>query len=878
MPTTRYVVPFADGDRTQRALLGGKGANLAEMTRIGLPVPEGFIVTTEACRAYLAEEQLPDGLMDEVRAHLTELEAAAGKRLGDDADPLLVSVRSGAPFSMPGMMDTVLNLGLHDGAIDGLAKVSGDERFAWDAYRRLIQLYGKIVLGVDGERFDHAMEEIVEASPAEDEGGLGTAEFKEAVERFLAIVEQDTGAPFPQDPAAQLEGAIAAVFRSWNGRRARDYRRMEGIPDDLGTAVNIQRMVFGNLGDDSGTGVAFTRDPATGERVPYGDWLVGAQGEDVVAGLRVTEPLASLADHFPQCYADLEATMATLEAHERDMCDIEFTIEHGKLFMLQTRIGKRSAAAALRMAVEMVEEGLIDTAEAVKRVKPDQLEQLLHPQFSPDAKFETLTTGLAASPGAATGKVVFTADDAAAWAEAGEDVLLVRNETSPDDLHGMIAAQGILTARGGLVSHAAVVARGMGTPAVCGANELKLDMKNKTFTVNGVTVKEGEVISISGNTGKVVVGEVPVIVPKPEGPFTQLLAWADEYRTLKVRTNADTGPDVKKAVELGAEGVGLCRTEHMFFGDRLPVVRRMLLADNDTDRSAALEELLEVQREDFVELLRELDGLPTTVRLLDPPLHEFLPDITELVAKEARGELTAEDAQLLAAARSLEEENPMLGTRGCRLGIIQPDIIRMQVRALLEAAVAVKKEGLEPIVEIMVPLIVDASELELISEWIHESAKETLAAAGVEFEYLVGTMVETPRAALTSGKVAESADFFSYGTNDLTQMTYGFSRDDIEATIMPTYLELGLFEANPFSTVDVHGVGRLMQLSVEEGRAVKPELKLGICGEHGGDPATVIFCHEIGLSYVSCSPFRVPVARLAAAHAALGQAGPTATA
>ncbi len=877
MSTSRYIVPFAEGNRDQRALLGGKGANLAEMTRIGLPVPEGFIVTTDACRVYLEQEDLPDGLMDEVREHLAKLEETAGKSLGDVNDPLLLSVRSGAPFSMPGMMDTVLNLGLHDGAIPGLAKVSGDERFAWDAYRRLLQLYGKIVMGVDGERFDHRLEEIVEASGGKDEGDLTAEDFKQAVTDFLAIIEEDTGTPFPQDPADQLEGSIAAVFRSWNGRRARDYRRMEGIPDDLGTAVNIQRMVFGNVGTESGTGVAFTRDPATGENVPYGDWLEGAQGEDVVAGIRQTQTLDDLAERFPEAYEQLRETMDILESHERDMCDVEFTIEHGELFMLQTRIGKRSARAALRMATEMVEEGLIDTDEAVRRVKPDQLEQLLHPQFSPDADYKALTTGLPASPGAATGKVVFTADEAHDRAEAGEQVLLVRNETSPDDLHGMIAAQGILTARGGLVSHAAVVARGMGTPAVVGASELKIDMKAKSLTVNGHTVNEGDVLSISGNSGEVVVGEVEVITPKPEGPFNQLLEWADGFRRLAIRTNADTGPDAAKAVELGAEGIGLCRTEHMFFGDRLPVVRRMLLADSDEQRSSALEELLEVQREDFVELLRELDGLPTTVRLLDPPLHEFLPDITELVAKEARGELTAEDEQLLAAARSLDEENPMLGTRGCRLGIIQPDIYRMQVRALLEAAVQVEKEGLTPIVEIMIPLIVDAGELELIAGWIRETAEETLERAGASVSFLIGTMIETPRAALTSGPIAEKAEFFSYGTNDLTQMTYGFSRDDVEATIMPTYLEKELFEENPFATIDIDGVGRLMQLSTEEGRAANPDLKLGICGEHGGDPATIALSHQIGLTYVSCSPFRVPVARLAAAHAALGHSGPGST-
>ena len=878
MPQKSFVVPFAEGSRDQRALLGGKGANLAEMTRLGLPVPGGFVVTTEACRAYLESEQLPEGLMDEVHAELRQLEEVAGKKLGDADDPLLLSVRSGAPFSMPGMMDTVLNLGMHEKAVEGLARASSDERFAWDAYRRLIQLYGKIVMGVSGERFDEALAEATSARGG-DEGDLTADDFEQLARRFLDIVVEDTGKGFPQDPYEQLEGAISAVFRSWNGKRARDYRRYENIPDDLGTAVNIQRMVFGNVGEASGTGVAFTRDPATGERVPYGDWLEGAQGEDVVAGIRVTQPLDALAERFPECHKDLIEAMRILEDHERDMCDIEFTIEHGKLFMLQTRVGKRSAIAALRIAVDMVEEGLIDTDEAVRRVKPEQLEQLLHPQFSPDAEYEALTTGLAASPGAATGKVVFTADEAEQWAEQGEKVILVRPETSPDDLHGMVSAEGILTSRGGLVSHAAVVARGMGKPAVCGASELSIDVPGRTLRVGSVEVAEGDVLTISGNSGEVVVGEVPVWIPEPSGPFEILLAWADDVRRLGIRTNADTGPDAARAVQFGAEGIGLCRTEHMFFGDRLPVVRRMLLADTDETRQSALEELLSVQREDFASVLREMDGLPATVRLLDPPLHEFLPDITELAVKEALGELDDDGHALLAAARRLDEENPMLGTRGCRLGIIQPDIYKMQVRALMEAAVEVHREGITPVVEIMVPLIVDGTELALITGWIHEAAKEVLRAAGEEgITYLVGTMIETPRAALTAGAVAKEAEFFSFGTNDLTQMAYGFSRDDIEGSIMSTYLSEGLLDANPFSTLDLAGVGRLVDIAVKEGKAANSQLKCGICGEHGGDPESIAFSHEVGLDYVSCSPFRVPVARLAAAHAALGVLGPSSTA
>ncbi len=877
MPQNRFVVPFAEGSRDQRTLLGGKGANLAEMTRLGLPVPEGFIVTTEACRAYLKSEELPEGLMDEVHAELRKLEEVAGKKLGDPDDPLLLSVRSGAPFSMPGMMDTVLNLGMHEKAVEGLARVSSDERFAWDAYRRLIQLYGKIVMGVSGERFDEALAETTSARGG-DEGDLTAEDFQQLSRRFLDIVVEDTGMQFPQDPYEQLEGAIRAVFRSWNGKRARDYRRYEGIPDDLGTAVNIQRMVFGNVGEASGTGVAFTRDPATGERVPYGDWLEGAQGEDVVAGIRVTQPLEGLAERFPDCHQDLLQVMRTLEDHERDMCDIEFTIEHGKLFMLQTRVGKRSAIAALRIAVDMVEEGLIDTDEAVRRVKPEQLEQLLHPQFSPDVEYDALTTGLAASPGAATGKVVFTADAAEQWAEQGEKVILVRPETSPDDLHGMVSAEGILTSRGGLVSHAAVVARGMGKPAVCGASELSIDVPGRTFRVGDVELSEGDIVSISGNSGQVVVGEVPVWIPEPSGPFETLLAWADDIRRLGIRTNADTGPDAARAVQFGAEGIGLCRTEHMFFGDRLPVVRRMLLADSDETRQSALEELRSVQREDFASVLREMDGLPATVRLLDPPLHEFLPDITELAVKEALGELDAEGDALLAAARRLDEENPMLGTRGCRLGIMQPDIYKMQVRALMQAAVDVHREGVTPVVEIMVPLIVDGTELALITGWIHEAAQEVLSDAGESIPYLVGTMIETPRAALTAGAVAPEAEFFSFGTNDLTQMAYGFSRDDIEGSIMSTYLSEGLLDDNPFSTLDLDGVGRLVDIAVKEGKAANSELKCGICGEHGGDPNSIAFSHEVGLDYVSCSPFRVPVARLAAAHAALGVLGPASTA
>ena len=688
----------------------------------------------------------------------------------------------------------------------------------------------------------------------------------------------DAGIEFPQDPTEQLGHAVEAVFRSWNGERARIYRRMEKISDDLGTAVNVQSMVFGNKGDDSGTGVAFTRNPASGENVPYGDFLKNAQGEDVVAGIRATEPLDAMANEFGECHEQLLANMALLEAHYHDMCDIEFTIEQGKLFLLQTRVGKRTAAAALRMAVEMHEDGLIDKREAVLRVAPEQLDQMLHPQFDPSVPYTAITKGLNASPGAAVGKVYFTADAAELHHEQGEAVILVRPETSPDDIHGMIAAEGILTSRGGLVSHAAVVARGMGTPAVCGASELDIDVVRGEFRVNGATVRQGEVISINGTTGEVVVGEVPVITPEPSGPFDVILGWADEFRRLKVRTNADLPNDAQVARRFGAEGIGLCRTEHMFLGDRLPLVQRFILADDAVDEEAALDELEKLQRSDFEGIFEAMDGLPVTIRLLDPPLHEFLPSVEELLVAEARGQLDAEGRRVLAAAQHWREANPMLGTRGCRLGIIKPGLYRMQAKAILEAAIARKQAGGDPRVEIMIPLIVTEAELAMLTDWVREVAANVFEAAGTEIDYLVGTMIETPRAALVAGEVAEVAEFFSFGTNDLTQMTFGFSRDDVEGMFMSEYLELKLLRANPFETLDQEGVGQLVKLGVERGRAARPSIKLGICGEHGGDPASVAFCDAVGLDYVSCSPYRVPIARLAAAHSALGAAGPATTA
>ena len=817
-----------------------------------------------------------------------------GKRLGDGTDPLLVSVRSGAAFSMPGMMDTVLNLGLNDESVQGLAHQTGNERFAYDSYRRFVQMFAKIVLDVPGEDFEEALQDLMEERGVTVDTALTADDLRALVATFKGLAAKASGIEFPDDPKAQLGYAVEAVFKSWNGRRAKDYRRMERIADDLGTAVNVQTMVYGNKGEDSGTGVAFTRNPSTGESAAYGDFLTNAQGEDVVAGIRITEPLNAMGGTFPDCHVQLLEVMAGLEKHYRDMCDIEFTIEQGRLFILQTRVGKRTAAAALRMAVEMESEGLIDQREAVLRVQPAQLDQLLHPQFDPLATFEVMAKGLNASPGAAVGKVYFTADDAEAAAAAGETVILVRPETSPEDLHGMIAAEGILTSRGGLVSHAAVVARGMGTPAICGADSLRIDLARKQFSVtadkeiDGVvqsvttTVAEGEVISINGSTGEVVVGAVAVVTPEPTGPFGIVLGWADQYRTMKVRTNADLPEDAVKAREFGAEGIGLCRTEHMFLGDRLPIVQNMILADDDESEAAALEALLEMQRSDFIGILEAMDGLPVTVRLLDPPLHEFLPRHEEVLGRQVdafiQGTSDPEADTLMAALKKWEEANPMLGTRGCRLGILKPGLYRMQVRALIEAAVARKQAGGDPQVEVMIPLTVAASEMELLDGWVREEAEKVFAASGTRVEYLVGTMIETPRAAIVADQIAVTAEFFSFGTNDLTQMTFGFSRDDVEGRMMPAYLEQGLLPISPFEQLDRDGVGVLVEWAKARGRAVRPDIKLGICGEHGGNPASVHFCHEVGLDYVSCSPYRVPLARLAAAHAALQSDGPGTTA
>jgi pyruvate,orthophosphate dikinase len=856
-------------------LLGGKGANLAEMTSVlQLPVPPGFTITTDACRAYL-REGWPAGLDAEVAPQVERLEATMGRRLGDPADPLLVSVRSGAKFSMPGMMDTVLNLGLNDRSVEGLAAVRADERFAYDSYRRFIAMYARIVLDLDGEPFDAALEQAKAEAGVRSDAGLPADALRGLCAASLGLVADKTGSPFPQAPQDQLRGAIEAVFASWDGARARAYREREMIPHDLGTAVNVQVMVFGNRDDNSGTGVGFTRNAATGEPRPYGDFLVNAQGEDVVAGIRNTEDLDTLGHHFPEIHDQLVEIFARLEAHYRDMCDTEFTIEQGKLWMLQTRVGKRTGRAALRMAVDMATQAdsgwSISRDEALLRVTEDHLDQVLHPQFAGDDA-TVLTTGLAASPGAAVGRVYFTADDAAAAAERDEPVILVRTETSPDDVHGMQASEGILTARGGLVSHAAVVARGWGIPAVVGAEAVQIT--KDAFTVGDVTVREGDVISLDGTTGTVVIGEVKLTAAEPPDELRTILDWADKVRhgdnpgrtQLGVRANADTGPDAANARSFGAEGIGLCRTEHMFLAeDRLPVVREMILASTPEDEAAALEKLRAVQKDDFVDVLAAMDGLPVTVRLLDPPLHEFLPSTDELAVKEATSGLSAEERELFAAAEAWQEQNPMLGTRGVRLGVIKPGLYAMQVRALLEAAAERANDGGTPVVEIMIPLTVSREELALARGWVEEAiAREARAGA---IEVTIGTMIETPRAALRADEIAEVADFFSFGTNDLTQMTFGFSRDDVESRLMPAYLQAGLLRRNPFETVDAGGVGELVTIGVERGRATKPELKVGVCGEHGGDPESIAFFLEAGMDYVSCSPYRVPVARLAAAQA-----------
>ncbi|MGY1804811.1 pyruvate, phosphate dikinase [Blastococcus sp. SYSU D00922] len=893
MADVKWVYDFSEGNKDQKDLLGGKGANLAEMTNLGLPVPPGFTITTDACRYYLENGGTPPELDAQVSEHLADLEKAMGKTLGDPADPLLVSVRSGAAASMPGMMETVLNVGLNDDSVQGLAQQSGSERFAWDSYRRLIQMFGKTVLDIDGELFDDALDEVKAEQGTDLDLDLDAEHLEDVVGRFKAIVREHTGRDFPQDPREQMDMAINAVFDSWNSERAIIYRRRERIPGDAGTAVNVVAMVFGNLGSDSGTGVAFTRDPGSGAQGVYGDYLQNAQGEDVVAGIRNTVPLTDLEQIDEGAYAELMETMSRLESHYRDLCDIEFTIERNKLWMLQTRVGKRTAAAAFVIATQLVDEGLIDMDEAVRRVTGDQLAQLMFPRFVSGGDAQQLTQGMNASPGAAVGKAVFSSEEAVKWADRGEQVVLVRRETNPDDLSGMIAAQGVLTSRGGKTSHAAVVARGMGKTCVCGAEELQVDTKAKKFTApDGTVVNEGDVISIDGSTGRVWLGEVPVepssVVRYFEGEIDpesddaddlvrsvhRILTHADEVRRLDVRTNADTPEDSARARRFGARGIGLCRTEHMFLGDRRQLVEKLILADGDDERQAALDALEPLQKQDFLEIFEAMDGLPVTVRLLDPPLHEFLPDLTELSVRvalaEERGEPDEGSLRLLAAVRGMHESNPMLGLRGVRLGLVVPGLFAMQVRAIAEAACERRKAGGDPRPEIMIPLVGAVQELEAIREESEKVLAEVCEAEGVEVKALIGTMIEVPRAALTAGEIAEYAEFFSFGTNDLTQMTWGFSRDDVEAAFFHQYLDKGIFGISPFESLDRDGVGRLVQIGAESGRAARPDLKLGICGEHGGDPDSVHFFHEVGLDYVSCSPFRVPVARLEAGRAALG--------
>ncbi|MDN3243156.1 pyruvate, phosphate dikinase [Glycomyces tritici] len=886
--THRYVYAFAEGDKDHRDLLGGKGAGLAEMTNLGLPVPPGFTITTEACRRYLATGDDPPGLAEEIDKHLAGLEADRGKRLGDPEDPLLVSVRSGAKFSMPGMMDTVLDIGLNDEAVIGLA-AAGGERFAWDSYRRLIQMFGATVLGIEAEEFTKALEEAKHRSGARRDIDLDAAALRDLVADYKRIVNAATGIDFPQDPREQLDMTVRAVFDSWNTDRARVYRRSERIPEDLGTAVNVMSMVYGNLGPDSGTGVAFTRDPATGAPGVYGDYLANAQGEDVVAGVRTPVPLAQLEQLDPAAYAELLRIMALLEAHYQDLCDIEFTIEHGRLWMLQTRIGKRTAAAAFRIALQLVDDNRISIEDALGRVTGEQLSQLMFPRFDTEANAQPIASGVPASPGAAVGAAVFDA----ATAESREGpTILVRRETSPDDLPGIIAAAGVLTSRGGKTSHAAVVARGMGKTCVVGADDLQIDYDRKQFTTpGGAVVREGDIVSIDGATGAVYAGAIPVVPPPVveyfEGRLTReqhradpvvqavarMMAYADERRRLGVHANADTPADAARARRFGADGIGLCRTEHMFLGERRRLVERLVLADTEDERDSALAELLPLQLGDFTGLFAAMDGLPVTIRLLDPPLHEFLPDLTELSVKvalaEARGEPDETDIRLLAAVRRLHEQNPMLGLRGVRLGLAVPGLVAVQVRAIALAATARIKAGSDPRPEIMVPLIGSVEEFDLMHAEIRRVLDEVAAETGIAVDAAIGTMIELPRAALTAGRIAERAAFFSFGTNDLTQTTWGFSRDDVEGSFFPVYFAKGVFADSPFESLDEEGVGRLVELAVEEGRAANRDLVIGVCGEHGGDPSSVRFFDRIGLDYVSCSPFRVPIARLEAGRAAV---------
>lgn len=879
MSAKKWVYHFSEGNAKMKNLLGGKGAGVSEMMAAGLPVPPGFTITTDCCNEYYrVGKKFPEGMWEQALENLKKVEADMGKKFGDPKNPLLVSVRSGARLSMPGMMDTVLNLGLNDDTVKGLIASTGNERFAYDALRRFIQMFGKIVLEMDSSKFEHILESYKEKKGAKLDTDLDAATLKEIANDFYALVKKEKGIDFPQDPMDQLKMAIEAVFASWNGPRAVYYRNFNKIPHDLGTAVNVQTMVFGNMGNTSGTGVAFTRNPSTGEKKLYGEYLLNAQGEDVVAGIRTPHPIADMAKELPEVAKQFNEIALKLENHYRDVQDMEFTIENGKLFMLQTRTGKRTAQAAVKIAVDMVGEKLITKQEAISRVEPIHIDQLLHRRIDPKAKVEVIAKGLAASPGAASGEVVFDADECEKLSKTGRKLILVRIETNPDDVHGLITSQGVLTARGGMTSHAAVVARGIGKPCVAGCEMIKVDLEKKEFSVNGLTIKEGDIISINGSTGEVILGAVPMIEPEMSGELKTLLEWADEFRTLQVWTNADYPRDAKQAREYGAQGIGLCRTEHMFMEqERLPIVQQMILAENDADRQTALDKLLPFQKSDFRGLFIEMNGLPVIIRLIDPPLHEFLPNYEDLlievttlkIQKPGSAELK-EKENLLKKVHAMKEQNPMLGLRGCRLGLTFPQINVMQTRAIIEAAVELTKEGIKVIPEIMVPLVGHVNELKAVKAQLVGVADEIIKNSGVKLEYQVGTMIEVPRAALTAGEIATEAEFFSFGTNDLTQTTFGYSRDDAEGKFLLQYVEKKILPENPFVSLDVDGVGKLIKMAVADGRATRPDMKVGICGEHGGDPASIAFCHKTGLNYVSCSPFRVPIARLAAAQAALG--------
>ena len=870
MASKKYVYFFGEGTKEMKRLLGGKGANLSEMTNIGLPVPSGFTITTEVCNLfYELGKRYPEGLDTQIEKNLKKLEEKMGMGFGDEQNPLLVSVRSGSMFSMPGMMDTVLNLGLNDKTIIGLIKKTRNERFCWDSYRRFIQMFGDVVMGVENEEFEKALQARKDKKKVKYDTELDAQDLKELVEDYKKIIKKARGKSFPQDPLEQLKMSTDAVFGSWNNKRAISYRNLNDIPHNLGTAVNVQAMVFGNMGDNSGTGVAFTRDPATGEDVFYGEYLINAQGEDVVAGTRTPKHISELKKEMPKIYKQLIDIRKKLEEHYRDIQDLEFTIQEGKLYILQTRTGKRTAAAALKIAVDMVKQKYIDKKTAVARVEPQMLDQLLHKQLDKKAKekAELLAKGLPASPGAALGKVVFDADTAVEEAK-NEKVVLVRTETSPEDIQGMAVAQGILTARGGMTSHAAVVARGMGKSCVAGAEGIKVFESKKYFEVSGSRINKGDWITLDGSTGEVFKGRIPVVDPEIGKDFKEFMSWVDNYRTIGVRANADTPNDSKVALNFGAEGIGLCRTEHMFFkADRIKAMRKMIVANSREERKKALTQLLPIQRKDFMEIFKVMDNLPVTIRLLDPPLHEFLPN-TDKDIKEIAGELGLGFDELKATINSLHEMNPMLGHRGCRLSVTYPEILEMQVRAIFEAAAELTKKGYKVKPEVMIPLVGSVKEIKLLKEQIVNIAREVMKKKDKKFDYKVGTMIEVPRACVVADKIAEEAEFFSFGTNDLTQMTFGFSRDDANK-FLPAYIEKGILEKDPFATIDIEGVGQLIKMGVEKGRKTNKNLKIGICGEHGGDPNSVKFCHMVGMDYVSCSPYRVPVARLAAAHAAL---------